>query len=50
MLAGNATANQRTSMVYNIYTKVKYAEFEYWDIQKNSSVGVRNSRLVKHFD
>ena len=46
VLAGDATANQRTNMVYNIYTNVKYAEFEYWNIQTNSSVGVRNSRSV----
>ena len=44
LLSGDASSNLRSTMVYNIYTNVKYAQYEYWDIQKNSSMGVRNER------
>lgn len=31
-------------MVYNIYTNVNAKGYQFWDIQSNSSVGVRNAR------
>jgi len=44
MLTNAASANKRSHMVYNMYTNVQYEDYKYWNIQTNSSVGVRNER------
>jgi arylsulfatase A-like enzyme len=47
--SGNSGVSLRNTMIYNMYNNIKYTPYKYWDLQKNSSVAVRNTRFLIYF-
>lgn len=43
-VSSDITLNKRTNMLYNMYTNIKYEPLHYLDINKNSSVAVRDTQ------